>query len=219
MTYYFPLPFLSPSFLAIPVIITVADRKTIRYSDERKVHRNPIPSLGGLGILQVFIIACNSSPFSGSWRLVLFRSLFCHLFLGLKDDILVLAYKNSLARYWPLSDSLQGNVQISGMHGFLGIYELPEMFSLLFTYLTIIVIVNSFNLIDGIDGLAGSLGLMATTVFGLYFLAAVQMPGYANYRSHWPAALTHSCYSIFNQPKYSWAIPVPCLLVLVMPYW
>jgi UDP-N-acetylmuramyl pentapeptide phosphotransferase/UDP-N-acetylglucosamine-1-phosphate transferase len=56
------------------------------------------------------------------------------------------------------------------MHGFLGIYELPEMFSLLLTYFTIIVIINSFNLIDGIDGLAGSLGVMACTIFGFYFL-------------------------------------------------
>jgi UDP-N-acetylmuramyl pentapeptide phosphotransferase/UDP-N-acetylglucosamine-1-phosphate transferase len=56
------------------------------------------------------------------------------------------------------------------MHGFLGIYDLPDMFSLLLTYFTIIVIVNSFNLIDGIDGLAGSLCLMASTIFGFYFL-------------------------------------------------
>ena len=57
------------------------------------------------------------------------------------------------------------------MHGFLGIEgQLPEMFSLLLTYFTVIVIINSFNLIDGIDGLAGSLGLMATIVFGVYFL-------------------------------------------------
>ncbi|RYG03166.1 MAG: undecaprenyl/decaprenyl-phosphate alpha-N-acetylglucosaminyl 1-phosphate transferase, partial [Chitinophagaceae bacterium] len=64
----------------------------------------------------------------------------------------------------------KGGVQIRSMHGLLGLYELPEMFSLLLTYFTIIVIINSFNLIDGIDGLAGSLGLMATTIFGFYFL-------------------------------------------------
>ena len=64
------------------------------------------------------------------------------------------------------------------MHGFLGIHELPETFSLLLTYLTIIVIINSFNLIDGIDGLAGSLGLMSATVFGCYFLM-VDMPAFS----------------------------------------
>ncbi len=51
-----------------------------------------------------------------------------------------------------------GRIQIRSMHGFLGIYELPEMFSILLTYFAVIVIINSFNLIDGVDGLAGSLG-------------------------------------------------------------
>src|SRR5438046_3150287 len=55
------------------------------------------------------------------------------------------------------------------MHGFLGINQLPPMFSILFTYLTVIVIINSFNLIDGVDGLAGSLALMAAIIFGIYF--------------------------------------------------
>jgi UDP-N-acetylmuramyl pentapeptide phosphotransferase/UDP-N-acetylglucosamine-1-phosphate transferase len=62
------------------------------------------------------------------------------------------------------------------MHGFLGIYELPEVFSLILTYFTVIVIINSFNLIDGVDGLAGSLGFMATAILGLYFLKIDLIP-------------------------------------------
>jgi UDP-N-acetylmuramyl pentapeptide phosphotransferase/UDP-N-acetylglucosamine-1-phosphate transferase len=57
------------------------------------------------------------------------------------------------------------------LHGFLGIHEFPQQFSILFTFLTIIVITNSFNLIDGVDGLAGSLGLLSTIIFGSYFLS------------------------------------------------
>lgn len=60
----------------------------------------------------------------------------------------------------------------------MGIHELPEMFSLLLTYLTIIVVINSFNLIDGIDGLAGTLGLMSSMIFGLYFLQ-INQPAYS----------------------------------------
>jgi UDP-N-acetylmuramyl pentapeptide phosphotransferase/UDP-N-acetylglucosamine-1-phosphate transferase len=62
------------------------------------------------------------------------------------------------------------------MHGFLGINELPEMFSIMLTYFTIIVIINSFNLIDGIDGLAGTLGIISAAIFGSYFLAAGMVP-------------------------------------------
>jgi UDP-N-acetylmuramyl pentapeptide phosphotransferase/UDP-N-acetylglucosamine-1-phosphate transferase len=63
----------------------------------------------------------------------------------------------------------KGGLVIDSMHGFLGVQNLPEVFSLAFTYLTIILIINSFNLIDGVDGLAGSLGLMTSLVFGTYF--------------------------------------------------
>jgi UDP-N-acetylmuramyl pentapeptide phosphotransferase/UDP-N-acetylglucosamine-1-phosphate transferase len=62
------------------------------------------------------------------------------------------------------------------MHGFLGIYQLPEMFSLLLTYFAVIVVINSFNLIDGVDGLAGSLGLLSTVIFGVYFLNVNMLP-------------------------------------------
>jgi UDP-N-acetylmuramyl pentapeptide phosphotransferase/UDP-N-acetylglucosamine-1-phosphate transferase len=62
------------------------------------------------------------------------------------------------------------------MHGFLGVYQLPEMFSLLLTYFAVIVVINSFNLIDGIDGLAGSLGLLSTVIFGVYFLYVGLLP-------------------------------------------
>ena len=55
------------------------------------------------------------------------------------------------------------------MHGFFGFHEVPEIFSLLISYLSIIVIINSFNLIDGVDGLAGTLGL-CHLIFGIYFL-------------------------------------------------
>lgn len=64
------------------------------------------------------------------------------------------------------------------MHGLLGIYEMPEAFSLALTYLTVVVVINSFNLIDGIDGLAGSLGLLTMMVFGVYFYA-IDMNAYA----------------------------------------
>jgi UDP-N-acetylmuramyl pentapeptide phosphotransferase/UDP-N-acetylglucosamine-1-phosphate transferase len=64
------------------------------------------------------------------------------------------------------------------MHGFFGIHELPEMFSLLISYFSVIVIINSFNLIDGVDGLAGTLGLMSSALFGIYFMNAGMEPYY-----------------------------------------
>jgi UDP-N-acetylmuramyl pentapeptide phosphotransferase/UDP-N-acetylglucosamine-1-phosphate transferase len=61
------------------------------------------------------------------------------------------------------------------MNGFLGVYEIPHITSIILSIFTIIVITNSFNLIDGVDGLAGSLGLLTTLVFGAYFYYAGQL--------------------------------------------
>ena len=172
------------TFLAIPVIITVAERKKLfDIPDERKIHQTPIPSLGGLGIYAGFILA---SLISIQFDAVaefqyFFAAAFVIFFLGLKDDILVIPpikkfIGQVLAAFLII---YKGGVQIKSMHGFLGIEgPLPEMFSLLLTYFTVIVIINSFNLIDGIDGLAGSLGFMASTVLGFYFLQ-VNLPAYS----------------------------------------
>jgi UDP-N-acetylmuramyl pentapeptide phosphotransferase/UDP-N-acetylglucosamine-1-phosphate transferase len=172
------------TFLAIPVIITVAERKKLfDVPDERKIHQSPIPSLGGLGIYAGFILACLISiQFETvSEFQYFFAAAFVIFFLGLKDDILVISpikkfIGQVLAAFLII---YKGGVQIKSMHGFLGIVgPLPEMFSLLLTYFTVIVIINSFNLIDGIDGLAGSLGFMASTLLGFYFLQ-VNLPAYS----------------------------------------
>ena len=165
------------TFLAIPVIITVAERKKLfDIPDERKIHQMPIPSLGGLGIFAGFVLACLVTiPFqTASEFQYFFAAGLVIFFLGLKDDILVIsAIKKFIGQVLAAFLIIyKGGVQIKSMHGFLGIYELPEMFSLLLTYFTVIVIINSFNLIDGIDGLAGTLGVMAAVIFGIYFLQA-----------------------------------------------
>ena len=171
------------TFLAIPVIITVAERKKLfDIPDERKIHHTPIPSLGGLGIFAGFILACLISiQFQAALEFQYFlAAAFVIFFLGLKDDILVISpikkfIGQVLAAFLII---YKGGVQINSMHGFMGIHELPESFSLLLTYFTVIVIINSFNLIDGIDGLAGSLGLMASIIFGFYFLQ-INMAAYS----------------------------------------
>ncbi len=165
------------AFLAIPAIITVAEtKKLFDLPDERKIHQAHIPSLGGLGIFAGFMLACLIAIHSGtsSEFQYFFAAALVMFFLGLKDDILIISpIKKFLGQVLAAFLIIyKGNIQISSMHGFLGVNELPEMFSLLLTYFTIIVIINSFNLIDGIDGLAGTLGLVSTTLFGLYFLRA-----------------------------------------------
>src|SRR4051812_40794522 len=83
------------TFYAIPVIINVSNQKRLfDLPDERKIHRNPIPSIGGLGIFAGFITALLLT--------VTFRSEVHHFqylvaalmvifFVGIKDDLINLS--------------------------------------------------------------------------------------------------------------------------------
>jgi UDP-N-acetylmuramyl pentapeptide phosphotransferase/UDP-N-acetylglucosamine-1-phosphate transferase len=165
------------TYFAIPPIIRVAkDKKLFDEPDERKVHKAVIPTLGGLGIFAGFVIATlmgvpSHTPNELQYFLAAALVIF---FLGIKDDILVLsATKKFIGQLIAAGIIIKfGGIQISNLYGFLGIYEIPHLASYILSAFTIIVITNSFNLIDGVDGLAGSLGLLTSTVFGVYFLFA-----------------------------------------------
>lgn len=161
------------TFFSIPVIIEVAkDKKLFDEPGERKVHKTVIPTLGGLGIFAGFIIATLiGAPPSSLILQYIIAAVMVIFFLGIKDDILILsAPKKFIGQLVAAGIIIKfGGIQITNMHGLLGIYELPHTISLIFTLFTMVVITNSFNLIDGVDGLAGSLGLMTSLIFGYYF--------------------------------------------------
>lgn len=169
------------TFLAIPAVINVAEmKKLFDMPDARKVHHSPITPLGGLGIFAGFIFGCLLTIHFNQYADLQYfmAAAFVIFFLGLKDDILVISpIKKFIGQVLAAFIIIYyGNIQIRSMNGFLGIYQLPEMFSLLLTYFAVIVVINSFNLIDGVDGLAGSLGLLSTVIFGIYFWRIGMLP-------------------------------------------
>jgi UDP-GlcNAc:undecaprenyl-phosphate GlcNAc-1-phosphate transferase len=168
------------TFFAIPVIIQVAkDKKLFDEPDERKIHKAVIPTLGGLGIFAGFIIATLlGAPQTNPSELQYFAAAAIVIFfLGIKDDILILSASKKFAGQLIAAGILIkfGGVHINNMHGLLGVYEIPNVASIVLSLFTIIVITNSFNLIDGVDGLAGSLGLLTTLIFGAYFFYIGQL--------------------------------------------
>lgn len=165
------------TLIAVPTIIKLADEKGLfDVPDSRKLHTKAIASLGGVGIFIGFSLSLllTISTRQNPEFQYFFAALLLTFFLGLKDDILILsAVKKFLGQIAAAAIIIHlGGIRIDSMHGFLGIYNLPEIISYLLSYMTIIVIVNAFNLIDGIDGLAGSLGVLTTAVFGIYFSMA-----------------------------------------------
>ena len=193
------------SFFSIPAIITIAKlKKLYDVPDHRKVHLNPVVSLGGVGIFAGFVL---SFLLTISFRRApefqyVFAAALIIFFLGIKDDILVISPMKKFAGQLLAAMILifKGCIQISNMHGFLGIHELPDAASAALTILTILVVVYSFNLIDGVDGLAGSLGLFASIVLGVYFLATNSLP-YAVFAFAMTGALTGFLYYNFQPAR------------------
>ncbi|MEZ5029128.1 MAG: hypothetical protein R2765_10140 [Ferruginibacter sp.] len=80
------------TFFAIPVIIQVAkDKKLFDEPDERKVHKNVIPTLGGLGIFAgLYYSNTNGCAFRDHFRTSIFLpQQLLRFLLGIKDDILI----------------------------------------------------------------------------------------------------------------------------------
>jgi UDP-GlcNAc:undecaprenyl-phosphate/decaprenyl-phosphate GlcNAc-1-phosphate transferase len=164
------------TFLAIPIVLQIAEEKKLfDLPDERKIHKIPVPSLGGVGIFGGFLLAAllSISAQKNPEFQYFFAASIVIFFIGLKDDIIVLsATKKFIGQVIAASILIHlGDIRITSMHGLFGFTEISVGFSYALSYLTIIVVMNSFNLIDGVDGLAGTLGLLTMILFGSYFYA------------------------------------------------
>lgn len=162
------------TFYGIPVVIQVAsEKKLFDVPDARKVHKTPIPSLGGLAMFSGFLLALLLTVnLTGDSNFQYYIASFVIIFfLGMKDDIIIIT---PIAKFFGQALvagllATKGGLLITSMHGFLGIEHLDPSASYFLTFFTVVVVINAFNLIDGIDGLAGSVGLISSTVFATYF--------------------------------------------------
>ncbi len=165
------------SFYAIPVIITVANRKKLYdIPDERKIHTTPISSLGGLGIFIGFMIGLLISINDVSSKSVAgfqyyIASFLVIFFFGIKDDILVLSPIKKLIGQFIVAFILmaKAGLLIKDMHGFLSIGVINDSIAYCLTLFTILVVMNAYNLIDGVDGLAGTIGIITSSIFAFFF--------------------------------------------------
>ena len=152
------------TFVAIPKVIFFAERlRLIDLPGERASHKGSVPVFGGIAIFAglMFSLLFWSELANIQFILVSFLLVF---FVGVIDDLLALSPTKKLIGQIisVLILVYLQELQIDNMHGVLGIYELPDWISTLFTVFVVIVITNGFNLIDGVDGLAGGIGIIAS---------------------------------------------------------
>lgn len=160
-------------YLFMPVVIDIAKKYNFVVSpNKRTSHQGEIPNVGGINIfisflLPVFLFS-SSSLFEIQFILM---GLFIILIVGFIDDLI------NIRVFWKFFGELLAgfflmvitDIRLSSLHGFLGIYELPLVWSYILSLFVFVVIVNAMNLIDGIDGLASGLGILYSLFFGIYF--------------------------------------------------
>ncbi len=162
------------AFASIPSIIRIANRHSLfDEPNERKMHTNRIPLLGGIAIFAASLFAFTiwAAPYFESQHLFIIAALIIIFFFGLRDDIAPLAPFKKLSGQViaSLIVILYCNVRLNGLNGLFGIHSLSWFSSILWTVFAMLFIINAFNLIDGIDGLSSGLGIISSFVFGFLF--------------------------------------------------
>lgn len=165
--------FLATFYLIPKVIDIVVYKRLMDNPNERSSHIKATPSLGGLAFYIVFILSLYFNDGFDTYHvsMSIIPGLTILLFLGLKDDLVVLAPSTKLigqvaACVFVL---LNYKFEVENFHGFLGIYNMPFWLGASIALVFMLTVVNAFNLIDGIDGLAASVGIVSFASFGFLF--------------------------------------------------
>lgn len=174
---YFLIPVLAAFVcgFSIPRIIILAKRKRLfdRPDNDRKVHKQVVPNLGGVAIFFSYvIIACLFVDFKQfpAWNFLLAASLTLFV-MGVKDDLITLTHSKKFISQLVAAfiTVCLADIRLKSLHGILGIYEMPIWLSMVFSIIGCTFITNAFNLIDGIDGLAGSISVLCLFMLGIGF--------------------------------------------------
>ncbi len=148
--------------------------------NERKIHHNKIPRLGGICFLPSMLLATIAIIFLNReeatvtfslWSVNFFISLAIIYLTGLVDDLTGLNATTKLimqiiaASFMPMS-----GLWINNLYGFFGIYAIPFFVGAPLTVFIMVFIDNAMNLIDGIDGLCAGLSILSLGGFLYCFL-------------------------------------------------
>ncbi len=175
----------------VPVLISLAITPfVIRYAkqigaidlpNERKVHKGPIPRLGGVAIYISFFVSFalaiyldpkinNLNGLGHQNAIILVASLTLVLLLGIWDDIHPLTPgRKFLGQIIAASIVYFAGFRITAITHPLGPSLLSlDWFAYPLTILWIVGITNAFNLIDGLDGLASGVAfIVSVTIFAI----------------------------------------------------
>jgi UDP-N-acetylmuramyl pentapeptide phosphotransferase/UDP-N-acetylglucosamine-1-phosphate transferase len=166
-----------------PLILDFCKRKKLYdIPNERKVHKNAIPRLGGISffpsMLTAFFVVLLFTPIVEEqtlpvniWSAVFLMGLVIIYAIGIIDDLVGLKATTKFAVQIATACLLPfAGLYVNNLYGLFGIHEIPYWLGIPLTVFIIVFIDNAINLIDGIDGLASGLSVIALAGFLAYFI-------------------------------------------------
>lgn len=197
--------------VALPLVIRSCSYfNSYDMPNARKVHKAPIPRLGGivfmpaaaLGLCAALYLTGNEShrmEISIS-TLAMFSGAFMIYMIGILDDIISIKARHKFiiqaisALLMPLCGLL-----ITDLNGIFGLYEIPLWVGYPLTVILIMTIVNAINLIDGIDGLSSGLCILILSAY-TYVFAINEYPLIAELNAAIVGALVvFFCFNVFGR--------------------
>ena len=139
--------------------------------NKRKVHKLPIPRLGGLGIYAGFLVGYMLFGHESIQMNSVLIGSFIIVITGMIDDIkpIPAKYKFMGQTMAALVIPFYGGIVLRDI-SFFGIYMDFGIFSYPMTIFFILGVINCLNLIDGLDGLAGGIGSIYFLTIGIISL-------------------------------------------------
>lgn len=136
--------------------------------DQRRMHKRPIPRIGGLAIFLGFVVTtlifCEPSP----QLFTIWLGGFILIVLGMLDDVyrlgamLKFVVQIVTAAFAVYNGVVIDHISFAGTYIPFGVWRIP------ITILWIVGLTNAINLIDGLDGLA--CGISAISSMSLFFV-------------------------------------------------
>jgi UDP-GlcNAc:undecaprenyl-phosphate GlcNAc-1-phosphate transferase len=163
------------TLIIIPRLLHIASKLDLidHPDDKRKVHRNPKPIIGGIGMVIGLSISCLLFVPSGGLR-GFYAGIVLLTIIGFLDDFREINHRWKFAAqivaalfivyFSDLILTYFGNLLWFGRISF-------QKSAILLTIFSTVGVINAINMIDGIDGLAGGVSLIAFIAFAL--LAAI----------------------------------------------
>lgn len=156
-----------------PVVKWIANHVgALDYPNERKVHKKPMPLLGGLMMFFGFLFGYMFfAPKSNEMLSILIAS-FILIITGIIDDIKPLKAKEAIIGQLIAACivTFYGNILLTDVT-FFGLYFDFGVFAYPITIIFIVAVMNCINLIDGLDGLAAGIsGIFFATIGIIAFI-------------------------------------------------